>query len=160
MAEPGDGELLSRFRCSQGEWYEEETEQFLNTEAIERVTEEPDFYRLLLVLEDELLVACAGYHGEPLLLADGTFIDSVRLHVLALATERQGVTLNDGVNLVDAILGRVIRHAAKELGFNLFTAVVAQENERCLAVLERLGYWSQIPRDELYLRVTKRFETG
>lgn len=156
-ADSGDGDALAEFRCSQGEWYEEETEEFLNVRAIEAVANETVFYRLLLAFEDELLVGCAGYHLEPLLLADGTFVDSIRLHVVALATDRQGTKLNDGASLADALVATAADQATQQLGHDLFTAVIAQENERCLAVFERLGDWSQVPRDSIYLRLTGRF---
>jgi len=40
---------------------------------------------------------------------------------------------------------------------DIFTAIVASENDRSLALLERCGNWSQVAYDYSHVRLTGRF---
>jgi ribosomal protein S18 acetylase RimI-like enzyme len=134
-------------------------EQFICAAALEHALESPSF-RLLVVYEGERLVAIAGHLAESLLAGDGhTFaaIDTTRLQVLALSLDDQGRRLPDGPRVSDLVLTTLMHDALAGRDAVVLTAIVARENLRCLALLERHGLRSQTEYDAFYVRVSGHF---
>lgn len=151
-----DGPILADFHCSSGEWFENEVEEYLNQKAINQVIRDGGMhYRLLLTLKEEQLVACAGHHLEPLLIdhgESGKIVEFVRLHVLAISSDFQGRKLEDGTALADGVLRLAVADAVETHGEKPLTGIVANENYRSKAVLERNGRWSQVRYGSRYVR--------
>ncbi len=71
-AHDGDTQALDAFLCSTGLWYEQEVEDHIRHRALAQALESPESYRLLLVLESGVLIACLAHHLEMLLGDRGT----------------------------------------------------------------------------------------
>ena len=117
-------------------------------------------YRMLLAYCEEELAGAVAHHIDPLTLEDGELLVATRLHVLAVAPAYRGVVFDDGTRLSDVLLANAVEDASKRRESNVFTAIVANENDRSLAMLERLGPWSQVAYDYLHVRLTKRLEAA
>jgi hypothetical protein len=155
-----DAEQLTAFACSTGRACEDEVERFVQGKALEcALSGLHHSYRLLLVHEEKRLVACAGYHREPLVLKSVEEPEiAVLIQLLAIGLPDQGRRLPDGVALSDAVLQTAIFNAMETLEHDIFTAIVAQENLRAMAVCERNGLRSQIGYGPGYVRLSGRFQ--
>lgn len=155
-----DGEALVAFTCSKGRACEDEVERFAQEKALDCAASGLHHgYRLLLVQEEKRLVACAGYHREPLLIESFEEPqDAILIHLLAVCLSDQGRKLDDGSALSDAVLQTAIFNAMEELGYDVVTTIVAQDNLRALAIVERNGFRSQIGYGPGYVRLTGRFQ--
>jgi GNAT superfamily N-acetyltransferase len=158
LAGKDDEEDLSEFHCSSGLDCEEDVEKFLQARAIEMVRSEVADYRMLLAYCEDDLAGVVAHHIDPLTLEDGEILMATRLHVLAVAPAYRGTVFEDGTRLSDALLANAVEDASKRRQSNVFTAIVANENDRSLTMLERLGPWSQVAYDYLHVRLTKRLE--
>ncbi|HET8955107.1 MAG TPA: hypothetical protein VFN18_05565 [Solirubrobacterales bacterium] len=148
-----DGSHLSSFKCSEGEWYEDEVEEYLKNQAIKHLADTGGLtYHLLLTLEKDELIACAGHHVEPLIIDSGHLIEFVRLYVLAISLDHRGRRLDDGTALSDAMLRLAASDAHAAHGDKPLTAIVANQNRRSMAVVERNGRWSQVRYGGSYTR--------
>lgn len=159
-AREDDAEDLAAFNCSSGEPFEDEVEEFIRNESLScALSGEHHGYRLLLVHEQDQLVACSGYHSEPLPI-DGIQNPetAILIHLLAISRLRQGKKLDDGAPLSDAVLQTTIFDGMEKWNSDVVTAIVAQDNLRAMAVLERNGLVSQISYGPGYIRLTGRFE--
>jgi hypothetical protein len=117
----------------------------------------PDTYRLLLVCEEERLVACVAHLPELYLHADPLLIGT-RLDVLALSTTDQGRRLRDGRRLSDVVMQTLIHDALQTRPHaTILTAIVAMENLRSLTLCERNGLRSQTRYDLDHVRMTGHF---
>jgi hypothetical protein len=153
-----DAAELGEFRCATGPWYEEEVEAFVRAKALQTAERAGDTYRLLVVREDGRLIACGAHYREGLLLEHReTLLLAVRLQLLAIAVTDQGRRLEDGSRLSDAILQTVIADALQFWEGNVFTAIVAEENLRSIALCERNGLHSQTRHDRRHIRLTGSF---
>jgi len=114
-----------------------------------------------LTFEGDQLVACAGHHVEPILVDSGEFVEFVRLFLLAISLENRGRKLEDGSALSDAVIRLAVSDATDTHGEKPLTAIVANNNHRSMAVLERNGRWSQVRYGTNYIRFVGlvRFET-
>lgn len=159
-ASGNDAQRFENFRCSRGAFYEDEVEQFVCGVALEHALEFAG-YNLLVFLEGERLVAVAGHHRENLLANHGDrtqLIMTTRLQVLALATEDQGRHCSDGRRVSALVLDTLIHDALVGYEGDVLTAIVARENLRCLALLERHGLRSQVEYDALHVRLSGHFK--
>ena len=161
-ADRGDLDALGSFRCSNGPWYEDEIEKYIQDDVPKLVENRSQEYQLLVTTDksDELL-ALAGYRLDPLRTSDGTISFLNRLDVVALAVGQQGRELNDGSKLSDALLAALFSQALKVNGVDVFFAIVARENQGCISFLERNADWTQLPHGGIkYLRMTARIEVA
>jgi len=152
-----DGDSLGAFTCATGPWFEREVESYARKHALRRVMATPSTYRLLVLHEDERLVACAAHHPEVLLREDATGILATRLQLLAIATTDQGRRLEDGTRLSDTVMQTLIADAIETRGTPVLTGIVAQENVRSMACCERNGLRSQVAYDDLHVRLSGHF---
>jgi hypothetical protein len=77
--------------------------------------------------------------------------------VVALALGQQGRKLSDDSRLSDVVLAALFSQALKINGVDVFFAIVARENQNCIAFLERNADWTQLPHGGIqYLRLTAR----
>jgi hypothetical protein len=159
VAVDDDAEELSRFSCSTGEPYEDEVEAFIRDKALKRVESGSTTpYKLLVVEEAGRLIACGGYHGEPLFpMVDETAMQTTRLQLLAVALDQRGRRLDDGVRLADFIFESVVLDAFEAEGGGVLTTLVARENGRSITVCERNGLRTQTPYDSKFVRLTGTF---
>ncbi len=155
-AREGDTQALDAFRCSTGPWYEQEVEDYVRTRALAQSVENPESYRLLLVLESGVLVACLAHHLEILLRDRGGGIPAARLHVLAISTGHQGRRLAGGERLADVVMATLIADALEILEVEVVTAIVARDNLRSIALCERNGLRSQVQYDGAHIRLSGR----
>jgi GNAT superfamily N-acetyltransferase len=133
-------------------------EKFLQTRAIDMVKSAVADYRCLLAYCEEELAGVVAHHVDLLTLEDGRTLVATCLQVLAVAPAYRGAVFDDGTRLSDALLANAVEDALARRDSNIFTAVVANENDRSLEMLERLGPWSQVAYDYLHVRLTKRLE--
>lgn len=158
-----DGDLLTGFRCSNGAWYEQQVERYIQTHALGRALSEPPGYRLLLAFNEGRLLGCMA-HQQELLFEGGDFgneggrlIRSVRLHLFAIALDVQGRKLSDGRRLSDALMATLIFDAIITQEQDVLTAVVALDNIRSIVLCERHGLRSQTQCDAWHVRLSGRF---
>lgn len=152
LAEPGvrltvasDEELLRRFRCSSGVWYEDYVEQFVTQRALARALDgRLDFRLLLFETAIEGLVAVAAHHWRAYEVGETT-IDGTYLVVAAIALPFQGGRLGSGERLSDFVMNALLSDARDRSRGDLVTALVARENERSLALCRRFGISAQLP---------------
>lgn len=153
-----DEDLLSAFRCSTGPWYEEEVENYIRSHAFREAVARPTNYRLLVVLDEGRLVACAAHHPEGLLRPDSTLILGQRLQLAAISVTDQGRSFGDGSKLSDLLMEIAIRDALDQpWGAGVVTGLVARDNLRSAAVCERAGLRSQVRYDRRYIRFSGKF---
>lgn len=152
-ATSGDEFSLAEFCCSRGAWYEDEVEAYINKELIKLVSNHAADHRLLLVMEGEDVIGCAAHHLDAFRMGNEDLQWLVRLQVMALDLEHQGHRLPDGSRLCDAVFQALANDAmCRHEGMPL-TALVANENYRSLAMLERNGRWAQIRSGSRYVRL-------
>jgi ribosomal protein S18 acetylase RimI-like enzyme len=153
-----DATELGEFRCATGPWYEEEVEAFIRSRALRTAERAGDAYRLLVVREEGRLIACAAHLREGLLQKKRErLLLAVRLQLLGIAVADQGRRLEDGSRLSDAILKTVITDALEVWEAHVFTAIVAEDNLRSIALCERNGLSSQVRYDRRHVRLTGTF---
>lgn len=155
-AEEDDGEALENFCCSNGLWFEDEVQDYLNEEAIKHVVGEHLSYRLLLCFSGGELIGCAGHHVEPVAVGEtgaNQLLSLIRIHVLAVGLKYQSRRFDDGTKICDALLRLALTSAAERHPDHGLTAIVANENYRSLAVVERNGRWSQVRYGSRYIRL-------
>jgi hypothetical protein len=152
----GDAHSLDAFRCSTGPWYEQEVEDYVRSRALAQALENPGSYRLLLVLESDVLIACLAHHLEMLLRDRGNGIVAARLHVLAISIEHQGRRLAGGTRLSDIVMATLIADALEIREVEVATAIVASENLRSIALCERNGLRSQVQYNGSHIRLSGR----
>ncbi len=155
-AQEGDAQALDAFRCSTGPWYEREVENYVRSRALAQALENPGSYRLLLVLEGGVLIACMAHHLEMLLRDRGNGIVAARLHVLAISTEHQGRRLAGGTRLSDVVMATLVADALEVREVEVATAIVARDNLRSIALCERNGLRSQVQYDGAHVRLSGR----
>lgn len=147
---------MEAFRCSTGPWYEQEVEDYIRACALAQAMESPEDYRLLLVLEGGVPIACLAHHLEMLLRDRGSGIVAARLHVLAISIEHQGRRLAGGARLSDVAMATLIADALELRAVEVVTAIVARENLRSIALCERNGLRSQVEYDGAHIRLSGR----
>jgi hypothetical protein len=155
-AQGGDAQSLDVFRCSTGPWYEQEVEGYVRSRALAQALENPGSYRLLLVLEGGVLIACLSHHLEMMLRDRGNGIVAARLHVLAISIEHQGRRLAGGTRLSDIVMATLIADALEIREVEVATAIVARDNLRSIALCERNGLRSQVRYDGTHIRLSGR----
>lgn len=153
----GDRDALADFECSSGLECEEEVERFINGRAIEMITSGVADYRMLLAEDEEGIAGLAAHHLDLLTLESGATQIATRLHVIAVATRYRGPALKGGERLTDRLIAAVIEEVERVRGNDIYTAIVANENDRSLEMFERCGSWSQIAYDAAHVRLTGRF---
>lgn len=159
-AREDDADDLNQFTCSTGQPFEDEVEEFVRDDCLHcAMSGEHHGYHLLLVHERDHLVACTSYHSEPLPI-DGLDKPEMAtlIHLLAISLSHQGRRLDDGSPFSDAVLQTAIFDGLEKGNSDIATAIVAQDNLRAMAVLERNGLTSQIAYGPSYVRLTGRFE--
>ncbi len=155
-----DERSLAEFRCSHGAWYEDEVEAYINNELIKLVGNHAADHRLLLVLEGENLIGCAAHHLDAFRMANDDLQWLVRLQVMALGLEHQGRRLPDGSRLCDGVFRALANDAMRSHEGMPLTALVATENYRSLAMLERNGRCAQIRSGTRYIRLVGNLQTA
>jgi hypothetical protein len=143
VATASDADLLAAFSCSRGLWFEDEVEEFLQRYALTYAAERaPLDHQLLLFVDDDELIAVGGH--EQALLPGG--LVGTHLTVAAIDLSHQGAKLTDGGRLsdyvLDALLGDALDAEARGAVRRepIAHALVARENGRSLAVLNRRGF--------------------
>ena len=157
QADERDATALATFQCSTGTWYEQEVETFVQQDAVRIATEPAESYRLLVVYEDNRLIACAGHHPEFLVRPDSKGLLATRLHLLAISRSQQGRELRKGLQLSDALMQTLIRDAMDIRDSQVLSAVVAQDNIRSMRMCERAGLRNQVAYAPRYVRLTAQF---
>jgi ribosomal protein S18 acetylase RimI-like enzyme len=156
-----DAPRLSRFNCSRGAIHEDEVQQFVRQQAIGWMLATKREHRLFVVLEQARLIAVAGCSAETLLIQedDVRFRSKVvtRLQVLALSLKDQGRTCSDGRRISDLVIASLMTEALGANERHTLTALVAKDNLRSIALLERHGLRSQIEHDARHLRMSGHF---
>jgi hypothetical protein len=155
-AHEGDTQALDAFRCSAGPWYEQEVEDYARSRALAQALESPESYRLLLVLESGVLIACVAHHLEMSLRHGGNGIVAARLHMLAISIEHQGRRSAGGTRLSDIVMATLIADALEIREVEVATAIVARENLRSIALCERNELRSQVQYDGAHIRLSGR----
>jgi ribosomal protein S18 acetylase RimI-like enzyme len=158
IAEEGDRAALEAFASSSGLECEDEVDDFIRTRALDTHLSGVAGYRLLLAVEDEALAGIVAHRIDILTLKDGRMFNARLIQVLAVSPAHRGCVFDDGSRLSDALLAAVVKAVGESDGSDIFTAIVANENDRALAVLERSGTWSQVAYDHLHVRLTGRFK--
>jgi ribosomal protein S18 acetylase RimI-like enzyme len=157
LAEEGDRAALEAFASSSGLDCEDEVDDFIQTRALDTHLSGVAEYRLLVAVEDEVLVGIVAHRIDILTLKDGRIFNARLIQVLAVDPAHRGCVFDDGSRLSDALLAAVVKEVDESGGSDIFTAIVANENDRALAALERCGSWSQVAYDYLHVRLTGRF---
>jgi ribosomal protein S18 acetylase RimI-like enzyme len=158
LAEEGDRAALDAFASSSGLECEDEVDDFIRTRALDTHLSGVADYSLLLAVEDEALAGIVAHRIDILTLKDGRMLNARLIQVLAVSPGYRGCVFDDGSRLSDALLATVVKEVGESGGGDIFTAIVANENDRALAMLERSGIWSQVTYDYLHVRLTGRFE--
>jgi hypothetical protein len=158
LAEEGDRAALEGFASSSGLQCEEEVDDFIRTRALDIHLSGVAGYRLLFAVEDETLAGIVAHRIDILTLKDGRIFYARLIQVLAVSPTHRGCVFDDGSRLSDALLAAVVQEVGESGGSDIFTAIVANENDRALAALERSGSWSQVAYDYLHVRLTGRFK--
>lgn len=148
---------LENFSCSSGLKCEEEVEDFIRTRALDTYVSGIADYRLLLAFEGETLAGLVAHRIDILTLSNGDILHARLVQVVAVGEEHRGPVFEDGTRLSDALLATVVDEVKALAENDIFTAIVANENDRSLAMLERCGSWSQVAYDYLHVRLTGRF---
>lgn len=156
-AQEEDGPALTTFRCATGPWFEQEVEDFIHTHALTLALSAEGLYRLLLVVEDDRLVGCAGHHLEGIVRGDGKLLMATRLQLLALSRTDQGRRLDDGRRLSDLVMETVKFDALETRAGRVLTAIVARDNIRSIRLAERHGLRSQVRYDSRHVRLSGLF---
>lgn len=156
-AEETDRAALEDFSCSSGLQCEDEVEDFIGTQALDTYVSGVADYRLLLAFEDETLAGVVAHRIDILTLSNGSLLNARLIQVLAVGSGYRGSVFEDGARLSDTLLATVVEEVNKFAENNVFTAIVANENDRSIVMLERCGNWSQIVYDCLHVRLTGRF---
>jgi hypothetical protein len=149
----GDRHSLANLRCSRGAWFEDEVEAYVNIELVKLVGSTAAFHRSLLVIEGDRVIGCAAHHLDSFKMYGGDFQWAVRLQVMALDLKNQGRRLPDGSRLCDGVFKALATDALHEHEGMPLTAIVANENYRSLAMLERNGRWAQIRSGSRHVRM-------
>lgn len=156
-AEETDRAALESFACSSGLQCEEEVEAFIRTEAMDTFISEVADYRMLLAFEGEALAGAIAHRIDILTLSNGDMLNARLIHVIAVGADHRGTTFEDGTRLSDTLLATVVAEVKEFSKSDIFTVIVANENDRSLTMLERCGSWSQTAYDHLHVRLTGRF---
>lgn len=156
-AEGSDRTTLEAFTCSSGLECEDEVEDFIRTRALNTHISGVAFYKLLLAVEEEILAGVIAHRIDMLTLSDGRIFQARLIQVLAVSPAYRGVVFEDGGRLSDRLLATVIDKANESREMDIFTAIIANENDRGMELLERSGSWSQVAYDHLHVRFTGRF---
>lgn len=168
---------MAEFECSDGIWYEDEVQDFIQDRALaETLDEDHKVYvdvpsvalgdpagpntsavwspRLLLFFDEDELIAVAGHRPEMLNLGDSRFILAIGLRVLALGNPYKGRYLDNGPRLSDAVMGALLNDAVGRTGEPVVaTAVVAIDNLRSVTLCERHGLHTQIRHGHRHARL-------
>lgn len=158
LAEEGDRAALEAFASSSGLECEDEVDDFIRTRALDTHLSGVAEYRLLLAVEDEALAGIVAHRIDMLTLKDGRMFNARLIQVLAVSPAYRGCVFDDGTRLSDALLATVVKEVGESHRSDIFTAIVANENDRALAALERSGTWSQVAYDYLHVRLTGRLK--
>lgn len=156
-AEEDDRAALEDFSCSSGLQCEDEAEEFIRTRALDTYISGVAQYRLLLAFEGETLAGVVAHRLDLLTLSNGDVLHARLIQVLAVGSNYRGPVFEDGTRLSDTLLATVVDEVKGFAETDIFTAIVANENDRSLAMLERCGSWSQVTYDYLHVRLTGRF---
>jgi hypothetical protein len=157
-ATPGDARALAELRCSRGAWYENEVEAYVNNEMPKLLSHEAMFNRQLLVMEGDNVIGCCGHQLDALRMDGEKDVFLARLAVMAFDLRHRGRELADGGRLSDAVFKALASDAVKGHPGKALTAVVAGDNYRSLAMLERNGEWAQIQWGPKHVRLTANME--
>ena len=156
-AEESDRAALEDFSCSNGLECEDEVEDFIRTRALDTFFTRVADYRLLLAFEGEALAGVIAHRLDILTLSNGDLLNARLIQLLAVGVGYRGTVVEDGARLSDTLLATVVEEVKGFAENDIFTAIIANENDRSLAMMERCGSWSQVAYDHLHVRLTGRF---
>lgn len=114
-------------------------------------------FRMLLAFEGERLAGVIAHRLDLLVLESGKTFYARKVHVIAVGSEYRGVVFEDDSRLSDRLISTMIEDVAKFSEGDIFTAIVANENDRSMEMFERCGEWSQVAYDAAHTRLTGRF---
>ena len=156
-ADLSDRPLLEGFSCSRGEEWEDEVEAHIREDLLDLIGGTDTDHRVILVLHEGRLLAVGAHATEAVLVVPNDLMPMIRLHLLAITVEDQGRRLDDGSPLADALFAATATDALETWGGFPLTAIVARENFRSIAVLERNGRFSQVRHGLDHIRMTGSF---
>ena len=149
-----DADVLRRFRCSTGPWYEAEVEQFIQTRLADRVASD---FEAIVIDDDGDVIAVAAHEARPD--PAGTGATVTYLVVAAVRLDRQGSRLEGGPRLSDALMKVVVADALASDRDPYVYALVAADNSRSRRMCERLGLTADSVRPHPdYVFYSGRFE--
>lgn len=160
VASAVDAEVLARFACSTGPWFELEVEDHIRKDALARAERPQDDYRLVVFEEGNELWAVGAHRLEWLPLVDGSQVPMSHLVALALSVDYQGQVAADGRRYADialsGMLDDVLRHRRERIVF----ALVALDNVRSQRLCRRHGLIFETRAGPLRVRMTGRFRSN
>jgi hypothetical protein len=154
-----DRDILARFRCSTGEWYEDEVERFVSRHLFDHHQwrkDHTDHRVILLELPDTGLVAL-GSHEADLTRDDDRDLTSSYIEVGAVSLDYQGAVLTDEEALDNGdkppTLGRylfetLLSDIAGTTRDPVLRVVVAKENTRSRRLCDKVGLQREQPDDD------------
>jgi hypothetical protein len=156
-ADDDDEPALESFACSEGLECEDEVEEFIRSEAMKTMGSGVADYRLLLAFEEERLAGVIGHRIDMLILNSGKTLQARQVNVLAVGSEYRGSVFKDNSPLSNRLLASMIEEVEGFSDNDIYTVIIANENDRSLEMFERCGSWSQVAYDLLHVRLTGRF---
>jgi hypothetical protein len=158
VATEADREALESFSCSGGLHCEDEVEEFIRTRILDTHDSEVADYRLLLAFDEKVLAGVIAHRMDLLTMSDGSLFYARLVQVIAVGGQYRGSVFIDGSRLSDRLLATMIDEVFRSTGSDIFTAIIASENDRSIELIERCGSWTQVAYDYRHVRFTGRFK--